>query len=427
MAKRSPAARLHLLSTREVHTAKDGDHSDGGGLMLRVRGDSASWVLRFTAPSGRRREMGLGISHRGSAAQAGESLTTARRLAHEARELVLRGDDPIEERDRRRAAAREVEAESKRARAEEQRTLARVARAYHERIEAKFSNPKHRQQWINSLEQHVPAALWKRPIGSIKAAELIDALTKLQRELPETGSRVQQRLAAVFEDAVLRELIDRNPMTGGAKEVRRLVGRQEAGQFKALPYRVAPAFMAKLRESEGIAARCLELAVLTAARTSEALLATWSEFDLDTGVWVVPAERMKAGEPHTVYLSSKAVELIKGLQALSLHPVYLFPSPMRPDQPLSNMAMLTVLDRLGVRERTTVHGLCRATFSTWANETNVARPDVIEACLAHKEADRVRRAYNRAAFVEERRALLAAWATYLATPTESNVMPLRAA
>jgi integrase len=427
MAERSPAARLHLLSTREVQTAKDGDHSDGGGLMLRVRGDSSSWVLRFTAPSGRRREMGLGVAHRGSAAQAGESLTTARRLAHEARELVRRGIDPIGEREQRRSAAREAEAGRKRAQADEQRTLARVARAYHERIEAKFANPKHRAQWINSLEQHVPKSLWMRPIGQIKAAELIDALTTLQREVPETGSRVQQRLATVFEDAVLRELIDRNPMTGVAKEVRRLVGKQEAGRFKALPYREAPAFMAKLRESEGMAARCLELAVLTAARTSEALLATWAEFDLDAGVWIVPGDRMKGGEPHTVYLPPKAVELLKALKALALHPAYLFPSPMKPDQPLSNMAMLTVLDRLGVRDRTTVHGLCRATFSTWANDTNVARPDVIEACLAHREADRVRAAYNRAEFEAERRALLAAWAEYLSKAPGSNVVPLKAA
>jgi hypothetical protein len=100
---------------------------------------------------------------------------------------------------------------------------------------------------------------------------------------------------------------------------------------------------------------------------------------------------------------------------------------MKPEQPLSNMAMLTTLERMKVRDRTTVHGLCRATFSTWANETNAARPDVIEACLAHEEANRVRAAYNRAQFTEERRELLAAWADYLAAPAASNVLPLKAA
>jgi integrase len=340
---------------------------------------------------------------------------------------VRLGSDPIEVRERRREAAKEAEEAKKRTRTDEGRTLARVARAYHERIEEKFSNPKHRAQWINSLEQHVPPELWKRPVGAIKAAELIDALAEIHRKVPETASRVQQRLGSIFEDAVLREVIDRNPMTGVAKEVRRLVGARDRGRFAALPYRDAPAFMARLRESQGIAARCLELAVLSAARTSEVLGATWDEFDLDAAVWTVPATRMKAGETHTVYLSARAVEVVKGVQALGLHARYLFPSPMRPEQPLSNMAMLTMLERMKVRDRTTVHGLCRATFSTWANETNAARPDVIEACLAHEEANRVRAAYNRAQFTEERRGLLAAWADYLATPAAAGVVSLKAA
>jgi len=101
-----------------------------------------------------------------------------------------------------------------------------------------------------------------------------------------------------------------------------------------------------------------------------------------------------------------------------LDPVYVFPSPMaeRTGKPMSNMALLTTLNRLGYRDRTTVHGLARATFSTWANETGAARPDVIEACLAHEESNRVRAAYNRAKFNDERRALLEAWAEYLARP-----------
>lgn len=93
---------------------------------------------------------------------------------------------------------------------------------------------------------------------------------------------------------------------------------------------------------------------------------------------------------------------------------------------MSNMAMLKVLDRLGVRDQTTVHGLCRATFSTWANETGTARPDVIEAALAHEEGNRVRAAYNRANFTQERRALLGAWSAYLARPA-AQVIEFKAA
>ena len=101
-------AKLHLLSSREVQTAGEGDRTDGGGLLLRVRGQSASWVLRYTASTGRRREMGLGIARRASAALAGDSVSSTRELAHSARELLRRGIDPIDDRDRKRGADRAV-------------------------------------------------------------------------------------------------------------------------------------------------------------------------------------------------------------------------------------------------------------------------------------------------------------------------------
>lgn len=130
---------------------------------------------------------------------------------------------------------------------------------------------------------------------------------------------------------------------------------------------------------------------------------------------------MKANEPHTVYLSPRAAEVLRGQRGQDTRPV--FPSPMTMDRdegdrkPLSNMALLTLLGRMGYRGRTTVHGLCRATFRTWANETSAARPDVIEACLAHEESNRVRATYNRAKFTDERRALLDDWSNFLHQPS----------
>src|SRR5262249_29564582 len=122
-------------------------------------------------------------------------------------------------------------------------------------------------------------------------------------------------------------------------------------------------------------------------------------------------------EPHLVHLSAPAVALLKAQRELKLDKQLVFPSPMAAGKPMSNMAMLTLLKRMSMRKSTTVHGLCRATFSTWAYETAAARPDVIEACLAHREADRVKAAYNRAVFMTERRALLMAWAAHLCRET----------
>lgn len=223
-----------------------------------------------------------------------------------------------------------------------------------------------------------------------------------------------------------------NPAAAIRRKLREGQGPRQRGEFAALPYREAPALLARLRDAEGIASRCLEFAVLTAARTGEVLGMTWAEVDMAVATWVVPAGRMKSSgkekaESHTVHLSGRALEILTGLQALKLNEAIVFPSPRSTDKPMSNRAMLTVLGRMGMRDRTTVHGLCRATFSTWANETAAARPDVIEACLAHEESNRVRAAYNRAQFTQERAALMLAWSEYLSKPVASNVLPLRSA
>ena len=419
-----------LLTVRQVQTAGEGDHSDGGGLALRVRGSSACWVLRYTAPSGRRREMGLGVCRRASAKDAGDSLTTARDAAAKARTCLQQGVDPIDERQRQREAARTSEVAAKAQKKRQQLTLARAARAYHERaIEPRLSS-KHAAQWIASLENHVPPAVWHKPIAEVDAPELLEALASVRSiedrgsRVPETLRRIRQRLDAVFEDAVFHKHCTGNPAAAIRRKMRETLPKGKPGQFRALDYRAAPALMAQIRAAEGISARCLELALLTAARTSEALLAEWPEFDLEQGTWVVPAEKMKAGEAHVVHLSKRARELVAGQVGLDRR--YLFPSPMKPGRPMSNMALLATLDRLEMRGRTTVHGLCRATFSTWAYETAAARPDVIEACLAHKEADRVKAAYNRAQFTQERGALMQAWSEYL-HKAPAVVVPLRAA
>lgn len=418
MSRKRIATKLHLLKVLEVQNAPEGDTSDGGGLMLRVRGQSASWVLRYTVVGGgRRREMGLGIAHRASGKQAGESLTTARELAHNARELLRRDVDPIDERDARIAGEREAKQAKKADQAREQMTLARAARNYHERVIEPSRTSKHAAQWIASLEHHVPPDTWHKAIDDIEPPELLAALSGVRSladekvHVPETLSRVRQRLDAVFEDAIFHKRCSSNPAAAIRRKMRETQSRRERGQFAALPYREVPAFVRDVRQQPGIAARCLEFALLTASRTNEVLLATWPEVDVDAGVWLIPAERMKGGEAHTVHLSEPAKAVLQAQRELGS--AYLFPSPRDLKQPLSNMAMLTLIERMGMNERTTVHGVCRASFSTWANETAAARPDVVEACLAHREADRVKAAYNRAKFTEERRALMIAWAAYI--------------
>lgn len=157
---RRTAARLHLLTAREVLSAGDGDHSDGGNLVLRVRGDSASWVFRFTSPAGRRREMGIGAAHRGSVQQAAATLSGARDAAHRARDMLRAGVDPIDARDNQRAAERQADVARRADREREHWTLARSARDYHARFVEPVRTPRHAAQWIASLENHVPPHIW---------------------------------------------------------------------------------------------------------------------------------------------------------------------------------------------------------------------------------------------------------------------------
>lgn len=397
--------RINLLSPRAVMAAADGDHSDGGCLVLRVVDGAARWVFRYTGPAGRRREMGMGPCYRDNTAVTGQSLVQARKAATEARQLLADGKDPIDERQATKRAAAAAEKAKRTAVKREKLTLARAARLYHERVIEPNRTDKHARQWLQTLETHVPDAIWNKPIAEVTAAELLDVLLKLHGKIPETALRVRQRLDAVFEDALFRGQCTTNPAGAIRRKLREQAGDRPRGNFAALPFREAPEFMRQLRQREAIAARALEFAVLTAARTAEVIGATWDEFDLQARLWTIPGARIKGGEPHVAHLPPRAVEIAAAMQANGQP--FVFSS--LDGGPLSNMAMLTLLRRMDADKRTTVHGLCRATFSTWAYETNAARPDVIEACLAHQEADRVKAAYNRAQFAEDRRKLLLAW------------------
>ena len=422
MAKKTRATGIHLLSTREVLNARDRELADGGGLLLRCSGENATWVLRYTAPSGKRREMGLGTCIRNNAQAAGASLTHARELANSARKLLASVPpiDPIDERDKARAAAREAEAKRKAEKSGASATLAREARAYHEKFIEPVKGDKYSADWINSLENHVPKTVWNKPIGEVTRADMLDFLIDIQHRMSDTAIRVRQRLNDVFDEALERGLIQVNPVSAVRTKLRKVMVAKRRTSHAALACAEVPAFVQLLRKQPGTAARALEFTLFTVSRTGETVGARWPEFDLDKALWTIPGERMKGGEEHRVYLAPRALEILKEMKQLGGE--YVFPSLGHLDRPMSNMAMLALLKRMK-RADITVHGF-RSTFSTWANENAIARADVIEACLAHKEGDKIRAAYNKATFATERRKLLTAWADYIEGRPVSNVVDL---
>jgi integrase len=190
-----------------------------------------------------------------------------------------------------------------------------------------------------------------------------------------------------------------------------------------MDYRLVPAFVDRLRKEEGVAARALEFAILTAGRTSEVLNATWQEINLEEEVWTVPAGRMKAGEEHTVPLSEPAVSLLKSLHQ-SRTSDFVFPG-QRLGRPLSGMSMEMLLRRMRV-EDATVHGF-RSSFRDWCGDETSFPREVAEAALAHKVGSVVERAYCRGKAIEKRRKLMEAWGRFCDLNPTNLVTLLRTA
>ena len=341
------------------------------------------------------------------------SLREARDKADAARQLLRHGVDPLGERQALKVEAR-IEAQTADTASGAGQSLRRFARAYHADIEDHFANRKAAAQWISTLENHVFPTLGDKALASVTAADLLDLLRPLYRTKTATARRIRQELEAVYDEAIVRELVAVNPAAKVRATLRKSLRANggasgRTGHHRALPYGDLPELLKRVRKLPGTAARAFEFATLTAARTSEVLGMRWDELSRDGKTWTVPGERMKARQEHVVALSPQARAVLQRVRGLSQ--TWVFPSPVR-DAPLSNMAMLILLRRLKVDDVTTVHGM-RTAFSSWANEKNHARPDVIEAALAHREADLVRAAYNRAEFQQERAQLLAKWGTYL--------------
>ena len=386
--------KQNLLTSRAVEAAKEPrKYADGNGLYLVVRaGGSRQWFFIYRR-DGKLREMGLGSPAKGV------TLAMARGLRDDARAALARGDDPLEA---RRAAEHVGAAVPK---------FGAYALALVDRIKEGFSNPKHRQQWRNTLETYC-GPIWETPIDRVDTAGVLACLTPIWKGKPETASRVRGRIERVLNAAKAEKLrAGENPAAwrGHLDATLPKPTKLTRGHHKALAYADLPAFVAELRARPALAASALELAVLTATRTSEVLAATWGEFDLEAGLWTIPAARMKARKEHRVALSKRALAIVKDL-AKAKTGDFVFPG-QNPNKPLSNMAMLMLLDRMGRRGAITVHGF-RSTFSDWASEVSPFSAELRETALAHTIGNKAEAAYRRGDALEKRRTMMEAWAMW---------------
>jgi integrase len=401
------------LTALAVKRLPPGRHSDRGcpGLYLLVEPTGARrWLLR-TVVHGKQRDMGLGGFPTFSLAEARDEAAKQRAIARS-------GRDPIAERraERQQARSRGL-------------TFRDFATDYIANHRAEWKNEKHAAQWESTLTTYAYDHFGDVAIGQVDRTLVLAALKPIWTTKPETASRVRGRIATILDAAKADGLrTGDNPADWKGSLQTSLPKRSKRSDVEhhaALPYSAVAAFLVDLRGRDGIAARALELAILTATRTGEIIGATWDEIDLDERVWNIPAERMKAGKPHRVPLSDAAMALLAAVPRTSS---FVFPAAVRPDQdpaPMSNMAMLAVLKRM---ERTdiTVHGF-RSTFRDWAGEQTAYPREVIEHALAHQLADKAEAAYQRGDLLRKRRSLMTDWATFCSTerPTATHVTPIR--
>jgi integrase len=396
-----------------VRTKKPGHHGDGGGLYLQISryAGSASWVFRYRM-RGRLREAGLGSVDTWSLAEARERARQFRQLRGEDR-------DPIEE---RRAGQQKARVEAAKA-----MTFQACAQAYIKAHAAGWRNPKHAEQWPNTLGTYVYPVFGAVPVQAVDVGLVMKALEPIWTQKPETASRIRGRIESVLDWATARGYRQgENPARWRGHLENLLPKKSKVRRVEhhaALPYEEISSFMAELRGQESIAARALEFAILTAARTGEAIGARWGEIDLAERLWAVPGERMKAGREHRVPLSDRALVIVEEMRAIRSGD-FVF-GGARTGRSLSNMAMTMTLRRMGCGELT-VHGF-RSTFRDWAAERTNFPSEVAEMALAHVVGDKVEAAYRRGDLFQKRRQLAEAWARFCASPPASEkVVPIGA-
>lgn len=291
-------------------------------------------------------------------------------------------------------------------------TFREAATAFIELHKGTWRNDKHAEQWTNTLRDYAEPLIGNLPVTDIDVELITKILDPIWTKKTETASRVRGRIEKILDWATVRGYRSGpNPARWQGHLQMVFPSRfkiRKVRHHPALPFADMRAFMTALSLVKSKGARALEFTILTAARSSEASQANWSEFDLERAVWAVPADRMKAERPHRVPLSSQALSLLERCKERN-HSPWVFPGQGK-RAPITNMVMPIVLRRMR-RSDITVHGF-RSSFRDWASETTHFPGEVAEAALAHVIGDKAEAAYRRGDLFEKRRQMMQAWADH---------------
>jgi integrase len=394
---------VNRLSDLKVRTLKKpGRHADGNNLYLSISKPPAfgrRWVFLYRW-KGKPTELGIGSARV-------VTLKDARDQAIEWRRLLAKGINPKDDKGKKDGA-----------------TFEECTKELIEKLRPSWRSPKSEKAWELTLGKYA-VSIQRHPVADITTDDVLRVLSPIWKSNPETANRMRGRIEMVLDAAKAQGLrFGDNPARwkGHLEHVLRKPEATSRGHHAAMEYADVASFIADLRVQNSTTALALEFTILTAARSGEVLGARWDEFDLDRGVWTVPAKRMKANREHRVPLSERALAIVRTMRELrSSEHVF---SGQSGTNPMSVTAFGRLLKRMKV-EGATVHGF-RSTFRDWAGEVSSFPHDVCEAALAHAIGSKTERAYRRGDLFEKRRLLMAAWGAYCDTPT-ANVVQLRRA
>jgi integrase len=415
--------RTGKLIMRKVESAKPWPNGrprwlgDGGGLWVVTGVGTQSWVYRYQL-NGRARYMGIGATADVGLAEAREKARRLRAQVH--RKPEDGGAVDVLEARREAALAQKIE------RAQGV-TFRAAAEAYLKANVGTWKNAKHRQQWVNTLATYAHPYIGDWPIQKVDTAACVTVLAPIWHAKPETARRVRMRVETIIEWAIAaRAFAGDNPAK--LERLKHLLGKQTdtVEHHAAIPYAELGAFVAALRKFDGVGALPLEFNLLTATRTSETLLANWSEFDLENALWTIAAHRRKGPKGKesalTVPLSRRCVAILEELGPQPSGLVFTNPGGRR----LSENSLSSTMRQLGRSE--TVHGTARSAFRDWCGDRTSFPREIAEAALGHTITNDVEAAYRRGSAIEKRRSLMQAWADYLDAPPAGGgtVVPIRA-
>ena len=378
------------------------------GLMLDVKASgSRAWILRATVGT-RRADIGLG-------GYPGITLAAATEAARQIKAKIRDGIDPTAERRARQAVV--------------EWPVKKCAEAYITGHRSGWKNAKHASQWESTLETYVYPVFGDKHVRDVDTGDITTAIRSMWSTKNETMVRVRNRIELVLSWAVAQGYRPKgfNPAAwrGHLEQVLPKPSKvNKRAHHPAMPIDDVQGFVLALRTSQSTAAQCLEFVVMTACRSGEARLATWSEFDLKAAVWNIPAERMKASRPHRVPLAAQVMTLLEKLPRFEGNEL-LFPG-RDGQKPLSDMSLTAIMRRAKLAY--VPHGF-RSTFSDWTAERTAYPSEVREMALAHSIGNGTDAAYRRGDLFDKRRHLMRDWANFLESPpaTGDNVIPIHKA